>query len=171
MDSEIQRLAGEILEHPKFQQLRTFEHHGPDNTVYDHSVAVAQAAYRIARRMRLSEDETASVVRAALLHDFFGYDWHGERFRRYVHHFSGIRRITRMHAFVHGHIAAGRAQRTFGLTPRECEAIARHMFPLAAMPRTRIAWIVTMADKAVASCEMAAAVGGYMSLAYHKVFA
>ena len=106
MDSEIQRLAGEILEHPKFQQLRTFEHHGPDNTVYDHSVAVAQAAYRIARRMRLSEDETASVVRAALLHDFFGYDWHGERFRRYVHHFSGIRRITRMHAFVHGHIAA-----------------------------------------------------------------
>ena len=52
--------------------------------MYDHSVAVAQAAYAIARRMRLSGDETASVIRAALLHDFFGYDWHGERLRRYL---------------------------------------------------------------------------------------
>ena len=37
--------------------------------MYDHSVAVAQAAYAIARRMRLSGDETASVIRAALLHE------------------------------------------------------------------------------------------------------
>ena len=45
------------------------------------------------------------------------------------------------------------------------------MFPLAAMPRTRIAWIVTLADKAVASREMAAALGGYVSLACRKLFA
>ena len=68
-------------------------------------------------------------------------------------------------------IAADRATHTFGLTERECEAIARHMFPLAAMPRTRIAWIVTLADKAVASREMAAALGGYISLACRKLFA
>ena len=156
------------LNHPKFQQLRGFQHHGADNSVYDHSVAVAGAAYAIARRMRLSGDETASVLRAALLHDFFGYDWHGERFRRYLRRYSGIKRVMRMHAFVHGHIAAGRARQVFGLTERECEAIARHMFPLAAMPRTRIAWIVTLADKAVASREMAAAVGGSLFLAYRS---
>ena len=121
--------------------------------------------------MCLSESETASVVRAALLHDFFGYDWHGERFRRYLSHFSGIRRITHMHGFIHGHIAADRARHMFGLSARECEAIARHMFPLAAMPRTRIAWIVTLADKAVASKEMTAAIGGYAALAYHRIFA
>ncbi|MDO4270812.1 MAG: HD domain-containing protein [Eubacteriales bacterium] len=171
MESEIHQLAGDILEHPRFQQLRRFQHHGVDNSVYDHSVSVAESAYGIARRMRLSEDETASVVRAALLHDFFGYDWHGDRFRRYLSHFSGLKRLGRMHAFVHGHIAADRAKMTFGLTDRECEAIARHMFPLAAMPRTRIAWIVTLADKAVASREMTAAIGGYLSLAYRKVFA
>ena len=84
MDSEIQQYAGDILAHPRFQQLRTFCHHGLDNSVYDHSVAVAEAACQIARLMRLSESETTSVVRAALLHDFFGYDWHGERFRRYA---------------------------------------------------------------------------------------
>ena len=101
MDSEIKQYAGDILAHPRFQQLRTFCHHGLDNSVYDHSVAVAEAACQIARLMRLSESETTSVVRAALLHDFFG----------------------------------------------------------------------TVADKAVASKEMTAAVGGYVSHAYHKIFA
>ena len=154
MDSEIQQYAGDILAHPRFQQLRTFCHHGLDNSVYDHSVAVAEAACQIARLMRLSESETTSVVRAALLHDFFGYDWHGERFRRYLSHFSGVHRIAHMHGFIHGHIAADRAKHTFGLSER-----------------TRIAWIVTVADKAVASKEMTAAVGGYVSHAYHKIFA
>lgn len=171
MGSEIQQYAGDILAHPSFQQLRAFEHHGVNNSVYDHSVAVAEAACGLAHLMCLSESETASVVRAALLHDFFGYDWHGERFRRYLSHFSGIRRITHMHGFIHGHIAADRARHMFGLSARECEAIARHMFPLAAMPRTRIAWIVTLADKTVASKEMTAAIGGYAALAYHRIFA
>lgn len=171
MGSEIQQYAGDILAHPSFQQLRAFEHHGVNNSVYDHSVAVAEAACGLAHLMCLSESETASVVRAALLHDFFGYDWHGERFRRYLSHFSGIQRITHMHGFIHGHIAADRARHMFGLSARECEAIARHMFPLAAMPRTRIAWIVTLADKAVASKEMTAAIGGYAALAYHRIFA
>ena len=171
MGSEMQQYAGDILAHPSFQQLRAFEHHGVNNSVYDHSVAVAEAACGLAHLMCLSESETASVVRAALLHDFFGYDWHGERFRRYLSHFSGIRRITHMHGFIHGHIAADRARHMFGLSARECEAIARHMFPLAAMPRTRIAWIITLADKAVASKEMTAAIGGYAALAYHRIFA
>lgn len=171
MDSEFHQITRDILEHPRFLQLREFVHHGEQNSVYDHSVAVAEMAYRLARKMRLSEDETASVVRAALLHDFFGYDWHGERFRRYLRHFSGVQRLARMHAFVHGHIAADRAKTMFGLTDRECEAIARHMFPLAAMPRTRIAWIVTLADKAVASREMTVALGGYMTAFYQKLFA
>ncbi len=171
MDSEIHQYAGDILEHPRFQQLHSFQHHGPENSVYDHSVAVAVTAYAIARRMRLSGDETASVVRAALLHDFFCYDWRSEHFRRYIRHFSGVRRLMHMHGFVHGYIAAGRAKRVFGLSERECDAIARHMFPLAAMPRTKIAWIITLADKAVASREMTAAIGDYLSLAYRKVFA
>ena len=124
--NEIERYAGAILNDPRFQKLRSFEHHGPANTVYDHSLAVTRAAYRIACALHLSEEETASVVRAALLHDFFGYDWHSERFRRFVRHYSGFRRLTHMHGFIHGHIAAARAKRVFGLSDRECDAIARH---------------------------------------------
>ena len=168
---EIERYAGSILNDPRFQKLRSFEHHGPANTVYDHSLAVTRAAYRIACALHLSEEETASVVRAALLHDFFGYDWHSERFRRFVRHYSGFRRLTHMHGFIHGHIAAARAKRVFGLSDRECEAIARHMFPLAPIPRSRIAWIVTLADKAVASKEVTLAAGDYIALAYRRVFA
>ena len=51
------------------------------------------------------------------------------------------------------------------------EAIARHMFPLAPIPRSRIAWIVTLADKAVASKEVTLAAGDYIALAYRRVFA
>lgn len=166
MGSEIEQIAGQIVAHPRYQRLRNFEHHGPGNTVYDHSIAVAEVAYAIARRLRLTGDETASVVRAALLHDFFGYDWHSDRFRRFLSRYSGWQRIVRMHGFVHGYIAADRAARTFGLSPAECEAIARHMFPLAPMPRTRIAWIVTLADKLVATREVVAAAGSYLTPNY-----
>ena len=155
--NEIERYAGAILNDPRFQKLRSFEHHGPANTVYDHSLAVTRAAYRIACALHLS--------------DFFGYDWHSERFRRFVRHYSGFRRLTHMHGFIHGHIAAARAKRVFGLSDRECDAIARHMFPLAPIPRSRIAWIVTLADKAVASREVTLAAGDYIALAYHRVFA
>ncbi len=161
MGSELEQYAGDILEHPRFKQLGTFVHHGENNTVYAHSIAVAEAAYKIASWMRLSGDETASVVRAALLHDFFGYDWHSERFQRYVHHFSGIKRLTHVHAFIHGPIAASRAKQFFGLSDRECEAISRHMFPLAAIPRNRLSWIVTIADKAVATREVTVAAKDY----------
>ena len=98
--NEIERYAGAILNDPRFQKLRSFEHHGPANTVYDHSLAVTRAAYRIACALHLSEEETASVVRAALLHDFFGYEWHSERFRRFVRHYSGFRRLTHMQGFI-----------------------------------------------------------------------
>ena len=89
--NEIERYAGAILNDPRFQKLRSFEHHGPANTVYDHSLAVTRAAYRIACALHLSEEETASVVRAALLHDFFGYDWHSERFRTGEARFRSVR--------------------------------------------------------------------------------
>lgn len=170
MGSVIEPLAGDILRHPAFLKLRTLEHHGVHNSVYDHSVAVAELAYQIACRMRLSGDETVSVVRAALLHDFFGYDWHGACFHRYIQHFSGFQRLSRMHAFVHGPIAAHRARHIFGLNDRECDAIRCHMFPLAALPRTRIAWIITIADKVVASREMTTAAGGYLSAFCEKLF-
>ena len=166
---EMCRLGRDVLENRDMQALRTFPQHGTVSR-YEHCLAVCYIALRLADKWRVRVDRR-SMVRGALLHDFFGYDWHSERFRRFVRHYSGFRRLTHMHGFIHGHIAAARAKRVFGLSDRECDAIARHMFPLAPIPRSRIAWIVTLADKAVASKEVTLAAGDYIALAYHRVFA
>ena len=59
-------------------------------------------------------------------------------------------------------LAARRAGRYFPLDDRQCAAIRSHMFPLAPMPRNSEAWILTMADKMVASREVSAALWGKM---------
>ena len=67
--------------------------------------------------------------------------------------------------------AAARAQERFGLTERQRAAIASHMFPLAfSMPRSSEAWIITLADKIVASREMTMAVGYYTVNFCRKLF-
>ena len=155
MDLSFEAATSDILAHPLFEQTREFVHHGIDNSVYDHSVAVARLAYRMALALHLTESEVISVTRAALLHDFFGYDWHDEWFKRFLRHYRGVRRLTHMHAFVHGALAAKRASRYFALTDRQRDAIVAHMFPLAPMaPRSKEGWIVTAADKIVAAVEL-----------------
>ena len=75
-----------------------------------------------------------------------------------------------MHAFAHGERAARRADRFFPLDERQRSAIVSHMFPLAPVPRNSEAWILTLADKVVASREVSATVGLYMRRWYRKVF-
>lgn len=162
MDSEFEQITCDILEDPLFQETRSFVHHGGENSVYDHSLATARMAYLLAQRCGMSAERIRSVTRAALLHDFFGYDWHGDWFKGYLSQFSGWQRFRHMHAFVHGDIAADRAQARFGLSDRQRDAIASHMFPLSfSLPRTSEAWIITLADKIVASREVTQAAGYY----------
>ena len=94
-----------------------------------------------------------------MLHDFFGYNWRDESHKQMVHQYTGWKRVTHMHAFLHGTVAADRASRYFALDYRQYAAIKTHMFPLAPMPRNSEAWIVTLADKIVATREMSATVG------------
>ena len=163
MDQEFQRIIEDILAHPQFQELRSVHHHGGDNSLYIHSVDTAWCAYRMARRFHMSPERVRSVTRAALLHDFFGYNWHSEDYRRRKRFYSGLRRITHMHAFIHGAMAARRADRLFGLSQRQRDAITSHMFPLAPVPRNSEAWVLTLADKVVASREVGETVGLHMS--------
>lgn len=113
MDSEFEQITCDILADPLFQETRSFLHHGGENSVYDHSVATARVAFSLAQRFGLSEEGIRSVTRAALLHDFFGYDWHSDWFKGYLRQFSGWQRLRHMHAFIHGDIAAARAQERF----------------------------------------------------------
>lgn len=171
MDSSFDQITCDILASPIFQETRDFLHHGSENSVYDHSVATARAAFSLAQRFGLNDAEIRSVTRAALLHDFFGYDWHSDWFSDYVNQFSGWQRFRHMHAFVHGNIAAARAHAHFGLTARQHNAIASHMFPLApSLPRSREAWILTLADKIVASREVTQAAGYYAAALCRRWF-
>lgn len=170
-EDQFEQFTRDILDDPLFQETRSFVHHGEENSVYDHSVATARMAYRLAKRFGIDGQALCSITRAALLHDFFGYDWHGDWFKGYLSQYSGWQRLRHMHAFIHGEIAAERAGHYFSLTRRECDAIASHMFPLSTrLPRTREAWILTLADKIVASREMTRAAGYYVSAFYQKLF-
>ena len=163
------QITEDILRHPRSQALRSSEHHGGENSLFDHSVDTAWCAYKLARRFHLKEERVAAVTRAAMLHDFFCYDWRSPSHQRYVRQYSGLKRLSRMHAFTHGALAARRANRLFPLDQRQKAAITSHMFPLAPLPRSSEAWILTLADKMVASREMSSAVRYHIRRWYHKV--
>ena len=122
------RLAA-ILEtydrHPEVQRMREFIQHG-DVTVYAHVTSVAQESLSFAERLGrvgISVDR-ASLLRGALLHDYFLYDWHDPDPSH------------RLHGFRHPFFALARAEEDFELTPRERNIIVRHMFPLVPVPPT-----------------------------------
>ena len=158
MGQEFEEMTEDILRHPQFQALRSLCHHGGENSLYDHLVDTAWRAYRLAGTFGLRPERVRAVTRAALLHDFFGYDWRDESHRQMLRQYSGWNRLKQMHAFAHGPYAAKRASLYFALDDRQRAAIRSHMFPLASIPQNSEAWIVTLADKMVASREMSAAV-------------
>ena len=78
------------------------------------------------------------LIRGALLHDYFLYDWHNKDREDYQI----------LHGFYHPGIALKNASKEYNLTPREKDIIKKHMWPLTVSPpRCREAWIVTTADK------------------------
>lgn len=103
---------------------------------YEHSVNVAQKSLRVAKflkRFSIKVNEK-SLVRGALLHDYFLYDWHEKQ--------HGL------HGFKHAKRALKNAETDFKLNDIEKNIIKRHMFPLnICPPKYRESWIVCLADK------------------------
>ncbi len=138
---EVELAARALESQGRFGLTRDFIQHG-DVSVHAHVLSVARAsvaAARVLERIGVRVDR-ASLIRGALLHDYFLYDWHDPDPSH------------RLHGFTHPSTALARAEEDFDdLTPRERNIIARHMFPLVPMPPTCCeAWIVCLADKACA---------------------
>lgn len=57
----------------------------------------------------------------------------------------------------------------FDLDQRQRQAITSHMFPLAPWPQTSEAWVLTLADKLVASREVGETVCWHMLGWYRKL--
>lgn len=133
-------LGEDVLASKHMQALRTFIQHG-SVTRYEHCLSVCYWALRIAQRFHVRVDER-SMVRGALLHDFFMYDWHDPT------------NLRLLHGFTHAREALENAQREFKLNEIECDVIKKHMFPLnITPPRFREAVIVSLADKISAVME------------------
>lgn len=132
--------GGEILRSETMGREKTIPQHG-STTCYDHSVGVALCSIRLARRWGWRVDYP-SLVRGALLHDYFLYNW-----REPGDH--------RLHGLFHARRAMENAQRDFGLNAVEADIIRRHMFPLnPTPPRYKESVVVTWADKLCAVREM-----------------
>ena len=130
--------------------LQSKEHiqHGT-TTVYEHCVQVAYESYLFAKEHQL-QVEMEQLIRGALLHDYFLYDWHE---KRKGHHF---------HGFTHPGTALKNAEKEYELGDIERNIISRHMFPLTVVPpMCREAWLVCLADKYCAVKETFSPAVGY----------
>lgn len=82
------------------------------------------------------------MIRGALLHDYFLYDWHEKSDDH------------RLHGFTHPARALKNAEEIFDLSVVEKDIIKRHMFPLTPVPPAyRESYLVCLADKICSSYE------------------
>lgn len=137
--SQLIRLhAQDILNAPRMQQEKKFIQHG-NVTCYEHSVFVTFLSLWLADKLRLSVNRR-SLIRGALLHDYFLYDWHTKE------------KWHRLHGFRHAAFALKNAEQDFTLNEVERNIIRSHMFPLnLTLPRCRESLLVNLADK---SCSL-----------------
>lgn len=137
--------AGDILASEQFLRLKEFIQHG-NVTVYEHCIHVALCAIKLNRTLYANSKER-ELVRGALLHDYFLYDWHNADAPGNVH--------PKLHGFYHPGIALKNATRDFVLSEREKDIIHKHMWPLTIsnIPRCREAWLVCLADKYASTLE------------------
>ena len=71
---EHDRLFTELKEDSRIQKMSQYIQHGKVST-YDHCCRVADLSSRINRRLRLHADEE-TLLKGAMLHDYYLYDWH-----------------------------------------------------------------------------------------------
>lgn len=136
-----------ISESSKLRQMDEFIQHG-DTTCLKHTLAVAYFSMRLAEKLGISY-KREELIRGALLHDYFLYDWHDGNGRR-------------THGFTHPKTALMNAERDFELTDTERDIIKKHMFPLTPVPpKCREAWIVCIVDKACSIYETLQRRGAY----------
>lgn len=135
MEKEFIDLAKDIIRHPNFKAMSNYIHHGTTSTRH-HSILVAYLAYKYAKKHK-SKVDLKSLVRAALLHDYYLYDWHdNESWHKF-------------HGFKHPYFALKNAKRDFGdINKIEANSILRHMWPLTIIPpKYKEGWIIQYCDK------------------------
>ena len=130
----IYRTIKPYLKDPHVQSMKEFIQHG-SVTTYRHAINVVKMAYLMDKKLHTGADREV-LLTAALLHDFYLYDWHD-------------RPNGDLHGYRHPRRAAKKAVEIFDVDERVRSAIETHMWPftLFKLPRSREAWLVCYADK------------------------
>lgn len=136
IQNELNLYAWDILHSKNFDNSKNNMQHGRVS-VKEHSIQVARQSVAFAELLGI-EHNRKDLVRGALLHDYFLYDWHDVD-KENPH---------RLHGFHHPARALRNAEEEYELTDRQREIIIKHMWPLTIIPpMCREAWVVTAADK------------------------
>ena len=151
----IRRYGGDILDSQGLQKEKTLVQHG-DMSVFDHSLFVTERCVAFAKKWPVRVD-MRSLVRGALLHDYFLYDWHEDDDSH------------RLHGFTHAGRALRNAKRDFEINEIEKDMIGCHMFPLnLRVPRTTEGRILCFVDKVCATYETAKGLAAAMRRSVHS---
>ena len=141
-DLLFRQYLSKMLADPAIQLLQNITQH-KGKTTYTHCVNVANTAYQLARKWHWDIDIN-SLVRGAMLHDYYLYDTETMPYSDY------------RHSMMHPKLAVSNAEKRFSLNNRERNIIYSHMWPIpgAPLPRSKEAWLVCIADKLCAHREM-----------------
>lgn len=135
--------GNDIITAEKVLSMKQYMQHGT-TSVYEHVISVAKYSLLFATRIESTfhkKIDRQSLVRGALLHDYFLYDWHTD-------HSHGL------HGYTHPYTALKNATSDFEINKIEHDIIKKHMFPLTPFPPKHIeSFIVCMADKWCALAE------------------
>ena len=126
----------------EIQQMEAFHQHNGNNTL-QHVRNVASRSFQLAQKFGWDID-VKSLVRGALLHDFYLYSVRDQEIGAYDH---GIHHPVK---------ALKNAKKKWDLSPKEENIIRSHMWPLTFLhpPMSREALLVSLADKDCAVQEM-----------------
>jgi uncharacterized protein len=116
IELEFINMARPLLENPQLKALSQFDHHR-GKTRLEHVREVAYLSFQWGRRLSL---DCNAIVRGALLHDLFYYDW--------------LHEGPRFHGFRHHNIALKNAYKVTCLSKKEEDIIKKHMWPLTVVP-------------------------------------
>ena len=138
INKEFYLLIRDIVKSEKFERMKGYRHH-VKSSAYHHSIRVAYLCY-LHHKFFETDIDIKELVRGALLHDFYLYDWHDKN------------KEHRYHGITHPRAALKNAIEIYpDLTEREMDMILRHMFPLTPRPpKTKAGWIVCFYDKIAA---------------------
>jgi uncharacterized protein len=132
---EFKCAAAPVVAVGRIDSMDRFIQHGTTSTL-DHTLAVSYYCMAAASRFGM-RCAGSGLLRAAILHDYFLYDWHEAG--------DGSHRL---HGFRHPRFALQNASDDFDLSEIEADAILHHMFPLVPVPpRHAAGWLICCIDK------------------------